>query len=160
LITPTFKKGNSCQATKYRPISPTSTMCEILESIIKEQLVHYLVTKGLISKHQHAFIRNHSTATNLLESINDWFVSLNLPSRTDIVYTDFSEAFDSIVISNYYLRCNLMALPVNFCLGLIAFFLIEHSLLLLIDIYHHFTGLSVEYPRVPFSVKYYEMPAR
>jgi hypothetical protein len=70
-----------------------------MESIIKDQLVQYLVTKGLISKHQHAFIKNHSTAANLLESINDWLVSLKSPNRTDVVFIDFSKAFDSIVIS-------------------------------------------------------------
>jgi ribonuclease P/MRP protein subunit RPP40 len=70
-----------------------------MESIIKDQLVQFLVEKGLISKHQHAFIKNHSTCTNLLESTHDWLVSLNSRLRTDVVYIDFSKAFDSIVIS-------------------------------------------------------------
>jgi hypothetical protein len=59
----------------------------------------YLVFKGLISKHQHAFIKNHSMATNVLESINDWLVGLKAPSRTDVVYIDFSKAFNSIIVA-------------------------------------------------------------
>jgi hypothetical protein len=55
--------------------------------------------KGLISKHQHAFIKNHSTATNLLECLYDRSVGLNSRTQTDIVYTDFAKAFDSIVTS-------------------------------------------------------------
>jgi hypothetical protein len=70
-----------------------------METIIKDQLVQYLVNNGLLNKHQHAFIKNHSTATNLLESINDWLVSIKSPNRTDVVYIDFSKAFDSIVTS-------------------------------------------------------------
>jgi hypothetical protein len=98
-ITPIFKKGNPCDPTNYRPISLTATICKLMETIIKDQLVQYLVNNGLLNKHQHAFIKNHSTATNLLESINDWLVSIKSPNRTDVVYIDFSKAFDSIVTS-------------------------------------------------------------
>ena len=98
-ITPLFKKGRSVDAANYRPIALTCTMCKLMESIIKDQMVQFLVDKGLINKHQHAFIKNHSTCTNLLESTQDWLVSLHSHLRTDVVYIDFSKAFDSIVIS-------------------------------------------------------------
>jgi len=42
-----------------------------MESFIKDQLVTYLHSKGLISKNQHAFIKKHSTVTNLLECTHD-----------------------------------------------------------------------------------------
>jgi hypothetical protein len=98
-ITPIFKKGNSADANNYRPIALTATMCKIMESIVKDQLVSFLVDKGLLSKQQHAFIKNHSTASNLLECLQDWSVGLNSHSQTDIVYIDFAKAFDSIVLS-------------------------------------------------------------
>jgi hypothetical protein len=43
--------------------------------------------------------KNHSTASNLLECLQDWSVGLNSHSQTDIVYIDFAKAFDSIVLS-------------------------------------------------------------
>jgi ribonuclease P/MRP protein subunit RPP40 len=98
-ITPIFKKGNSADANNYRPIALTATMCKIMESIVKDQLVSFLVDKGLLSKQQHAFIKNHSTASNLLECLQDWSVGLNSHSQTDIIYIDFAKAFDSIVLS-------------------------------------------------------------
>ena len=70
-----------------------------MESVIKEQLLDYLNTNKLISPHQHAFISNHSTATNLLECIHDWTLSLNSHHSTDVIYIDFSRAFDSLVFS-------------------------------------------------------------
>jgi Reverse transcriptase (RNA-dependent DNA polymerase) len=97
-ITPIFKKCNPCDPTNYRPISLTATICKLIETIIKDQLVQYLVNKGHINKH-HAFIKNHSTATNLLECMNDWLVSIKSPNRTDVVYIYFSKAFNSIVTS-------------------------------------------------------------
>jgi hypothetical protein len=70
-----------------------------MESVLKEQLVSYLSDNSLISPNQHAFLTNHSTSSNLLECVHDWLVSLNSSRSTDIVYVDFSRAFDSIVFS-------------------------------------------------------------
>jgi hypothetical protein len=40
-------------------------MYKLIETIIKDQLVQFLVDKHLISTHQHAFIKHHSTASSL-----------------------------------------------------------------------------------------------
>ena len=68
-----------------------------MECIIKDQLLAFLLSKGIINKKQHGFISNHSTCTNLLECTHDWLVTLNSSKMTDAVYIDFSRAFDSIV---------------------------------------------------------------
>ena len=70
-----------------------------MESIIKDQLVSYLHSKGLISKQQHAFIKKYSTVTNLLECSHDWAVSLHGCVDVDVIYVDVSRAFDSVVHS-------------------------------------------------------------
>jgi len=44
-------------------------------------------------------MRNHSTSTNLLECTHDWIVGLSPGNNIDVVYFDFSKAFDSIVFS-------------------------------------------------------------
>lgn len=46
-------------------------------------IVRYLVDYGLNNNHQHDFITNRSTATNLLECINDWLTSIKSPNRTN-----------------------------------------------------------------------------
>ena len=56
----------------------------------------YLSTHNLISKHQHAFLKKHSTTTNLLESLHDWSLSLTNNNSVTIAYIDFCCAFDSI----------------------------------------------------------------
>jgi hypothetical protein len=67
-------------------------------------MAQFLLDKGLISKHQHAFVKYHSTATNLLECIRDWSIGLNCQWQTDVVYIDFTKAFDSIVLSKLLLK--------------------------------------------------------
>jgi len=83
----------------YRPIALTCTICKIVEVIIKDQLINYLLRNSLISKHQHGFLSKHSTTINLLESTHDWIVALYSSCNVDAAHIDFSRAFDSIVFS-------------------------------------------------------------
>jgi len=54
-ITPVFKKGDPSCPLNYRPIALTCTICKIIEVIIKDQLLNYLLRNSLISKHQYGF---------------------------------------------------------------------------------------------------------
>ena len=96
IITPKFKKGQTSSPANYRPIALTCTCCKILESIISSALTEFLLIHNLISKQQHGFLKRHSTATNLLESLNDWTLSFANKQTTIVAYIDFQRAFDSI----------------------------------------------------------------
>jgi hypothetical protein len=85
-----------------------------MEVLIKDQIIQFLINKGLLSESQHAFIKNHSTATNLLESLHDWSNDLNSHLTTDIVYIDFSKAFDSIVLSKLLFKLELYGISICF----------------------------------------------
>lgn len=96
IVTPVFKKGLASDVSNYRPISLTCTCCKVMEAVIKQQLLAYLLSKRLISKHQHGFLARHSTCTQLLECTNDWTMALNSRNSVDVAYLDFSKAFDSV----------------------------------------------------------------
>jgi hypothetical protein len=98
-ITPVFKKSDSTNPLNYRPIALTCTVCKIMERIINDQLLAYLLRYNFITKHQHAFLKNRSTATNLLECTEDWMVALTSHHSADVIYIDFSRAFDSVVFT-------------------------------------------------------------
>ena len=38
-IIPIFKKGSRCKPGKYRPVSLTSAICKLLESLLRDQMV-------------------------------------------------------------------------------------------------------------------------
>ena len=40
-ITAIFKKGNKCDPSNYRPISLTSIICKIMESIIRDHIMEF-----------------------------------------------------------------------------------------------------------------------
>ena len=96
VITPKLKKGNPSLPSNYRPIALTCNACKILESIISTELNDYLLEHKLITRHQHGFLKRHSTSTNLLESFNDWTLSLSRHNSVIIASIDFQRAFDSL----------------------------------------------------------------
>jgi len=96
IITPKFKKGDPSAASNYRPIALTVVCSKIFESIISNELLNYLTRNDLITKHQHAFLKKHSTTTNLLESLHDWTISFSNKRSVNVAYIDFCRAFDTI----------------------------------------------------------------
>ena len=96
-VTPVFKKGVSSAVENYRPISLTSVVCKVFERIVKEQMLEFLFKQNLITRHQHGFLSQRSTCTELLETLNDWTLSLRNRHVVDAIYFDFSKAFDSVV---------------------------------------------------------------
>ena len=80
----------------YRPISLTSICCKIMESIIKDHLMSYLLFNNLISKAQHGFLAKKSTLTNLMNCMNDWTNFYNNNKSVDVIFLDLAKAIDSV----------------------------------------------------------------
>jgi len=96
-ITPIHKKGLRSEAENYRPISLTSAVCKVLETIVKKQMTTYLDSEGIfITNHQHGFVRGRSCLTTLLQVFEDWTSNLDEGYGVDIIYLDYKEAFDTV----------------------------------------------------------------
>ena len=54
-VTAIFKKGNVKSPGNYRPVSLTSIVCKLLESIIRDQVMEFLNTNELLSEDQNGF---------------------------------------------------------------------------------------------------------
>jgi len=67
-----------------------------MERCIVIDMSSYLLSRNLISKQQHGFLKRKSTTTNLLESFNDWSVNIEGLTSQMIAYIDFAKAFDSV----------------------------------------------------------------
>ena len=77
IVTPVFKKGSSSDPGNYRPISQTSIFCKLFERTIVAEITEYLFKHKLLSPQQHGFLTKRSTLTNLLESTNDWSITID-----------------------------------------------------------------------------------
>lgn len=95
-ITPIFKKGDKKLAGNYRPISLTSVVGKLLESIIRDKIVEHLEQCNLIRDSQHGFRAKRSCLTNLVEFYHKLFSINDRTKSLDIIYLDFQKAFDKV----------------------------------------------------------------
>jgi hypothetical protein len=95
-ITPIFKKGSRSEASNYRPVSLTSVCCKIFEKIIRDALLHHMITNRFLSNSQHRFIKGRSCMTQLLQVIDKWTEILDSGGAVDSIYLDFAKAFDTV----------------------------------------------------------------
>ena len=96
-VTPIFKKkGMKKLACNYRPISLTSIVGKLMETILRDQIVKHIEAYNLIKDSQHGFRRGRSCLTNLLYFYEEVHLILDHEKPADIVYLDFEKAFDKV----------------------------------------------------------------
>ena len=65
-VIPLFKKGSRNKSENYRPVSLTSVICKLLERLIKDHMVDFLVKHKLLNSSQHGFLKARSCLINML----------------------------------------------------------------------------------------------
>jgi hypothetical protein len=95
-VTPLYKSGDKLDPVNYRPVSLTSISCKVMEEIIVKQLLAHMEDNNLIPEQQHGFIPGRSVVTGLLFSTNTWTKTMDSKQPLDIIYLDFSKAFDKV----------------------------------------------------------------
>lgn len=96
LVSVIHKKGRKDQFQNYRPISLTCVVCKVLESIIRDQVMHYFMSNNLFTKNQFGFIKGRSVMLQLLNIVDDWVSIFDSGGQIDVIYTDFEKAFDKV----------------------------------------------------------------
>jgi len=95
-VCPIFKKGSRNSAENYRPVSLTSQICKVFESLVRDTLVRHLEQNCLIQDSQHGFRKGRSCLTNLLTFLDKVTGSIDSGSSVDVVFLDFANAFDKV----------------------------------------------------------------
>jgi len=95
-VTPIYKKGSRQEPGNYRPISLTSQIGKVLESIIRDEMVIHLKDRKLISDTQHGFTQKRSCLTNLLQFMEIITKHVDDGNPVDVIYLDFQKAFDKV----------------------------------------------------------------
>ncbi|KAI8512068.1 hypothetical protein Bbelb_111680 [Branchiostoma belcheri] len=68
-VTPIHKKGNRSTPGNYRPVSLTSVVGKVMESIIRDSLVDHMMQNSLFTESQHGFVPGRSCMTQLFVSL-------------------------------------------------------------------------------------------
>ena len=93
-IVPIFKKGAKSRASNYRSVSLTPLSSKVLEKAVYISLLSHV--RPVLADQQHGFMSGRSCVTNLGSMLRVAWNNISAGSQTDVIYTDFSSAFQSV----------------------------------------------------------------
>ena len=103
-VIPVHNRDSREIVSNYRPISLLCTISKVMERCIHNRI--YPIFSALIDKSQHGFLKKRSCVTQLLSVLHDIGKNLDNNKQVDMLYLDFSKAFNSndhsIVIQKLY----------------------------------------------------------
>ena len=95
-VTSIFKSGDKTKSSNYRPISITSILCRMLESIIKSAIMEHCKDSNLFTDSQYGFRERRGCILQLLTVFDTWSKYIDADIPVDTVFLDFKKAFDSV----------------------------------------------------------------
>ncbi|KAK4812311.1 hypothetical protein QYF61_017088 [Mycteria americana] len=94
-VTPIYKKGRKEDPGNYRPVSLTSVPGKLMEQIILSAITQLIEDNQGIKPSPHGFRKGRSCLTNLI-SYDKVTRLVDEGKAVDVVYLDFSKAFDTV----------------------------------------------------------------
>ncbi|KAK4823927.1 hypothetical protein QYF61_008313 [Mycteria americana] len=95
-VMPIFKKGWKKDSGNYRPVSLTSVLGKLMEQIILSAITRHVENNQGIKPSQHGFRKGRSCLTNLISFYDKVTHLVDEGKAVDVVYLDFSKAFDTV----------------------------------------------------------------
>ncbi|NXQ37762.1 PO22 protein, partial [Catharus fuscescens] len=95
-VAPTHKKGGKENPSNYRPVSLTSVPGKVMEQFILSAITQHLEDGQSIRPSQHGLRRGGSCLTNPISFYDQVSCLMDAGMAVDVVYLDFSKAFDTV----------------------------------------------------------------
>ncbi|GAB0180592.1 mitochondrial enolase superfamily member 1 [Grus japonensis] len=94
-VTPIHKKGQKEDPGNYKPVSLTLVPGKVMEQIILSAIMRHVQDNQVIRLSQHGFMKSRSCLTNLISFYDKVTHLVDEGKAVDVVYLDFSKAFDT-----------------------------------------------------------------
>ncbi|KAK4817255.1 hypothetical protein QYF61_005468 [Mycteria americana] len=95
-VTPIFRKGWKEDLGNYRPVSLTLVLGKLMEQMILIAITWHVEDNQGIKPSQHGFRKGRSCLTNLISFYDKVTRLVDEGKAVDVVYLDFSKAFDMV----------------------------------------------------------------
>jgi len=86
----------------YRPISLTSVVCKLMETIIRNYTVELMTSNDYLYDRQFGFIKGRTAVMQLLRMLDEWTEYIDSGGQIDCIYTDLEKAFDKSLSVNLH----------------------------------------------------------
>ena len=88
------KSGKRQNVSNYRPISLLPHVSKVFERILSGHIMQHVLPA--VSEQQHGFVPGRDCSTNLTSLLQAANRAVDQGRQLDVVYTDFSKAFDRV----------------------------------------------------------------
>ena len=95
-ITPIHKGGSLASPVNYIPVSLTSHIIKIFEKVLRNNIGSFFKENNLYNPSQHGCRSGRSCLSQLIEHLDNVLSLLEKGENVDVVYLDFSKAFDKV----------------------------------------------------------------
>ena len=98
IVHPVFKGSgkNPRNPASYRPISILPSLSKLLEIIIRDALLYFLIERNFLPDSQYGFLPGRSVAMGLICAQTDWVIAKSKGDFVGILAFDLSSAFDTV----------------------------------------------------------------
>ncbi|KAK4833053.1 hypothetical protein QYF61_027555, partial [Mycteria americana] len=95
-VTPIYKNSQKEDSGNYRPVSLTSVPEKVMERIILSTITWHVQDNQVIGSSQHGLMKGRSCLTHLISFYDKVTRLADEGKAADVVYLDFSKAFDTV----------------------------------------------------------------
>ena len=95
-ILPVFKSDDPSLFSNYRPISILPCLSKVFEKLFYLRLSGFLTKFNILNHHQYGFRPHHSTATAILELVNNIYEGFENNQYTVGVFKDLKKTVDTV----------------------------------------------------------------
>ena len=113
IVKPLYKGKDKTEIVNYRPICLLPVISKILEKIVNNRIVKFLIKNKVLYEGQYGFRSNRSTTDAILDFTGNILDSLNKGQYVLSLFLDMSKAFDSISHHTLYKKLEFYGIRGN-----------------------------------------------